>query len=354
MRVVVAMSGGVDSSVAAALMVDAGHDVIGFSMQLYDQRNADTDFGSCCSIDDLHDAKRAASVLGIPHYVINFQKQFKALVTSNFVSEYTSGRTPIPCVHCNSELKFTHLLDRAVTLKAEAVATGHYVRVEKDPKTGEFLLKRGLDPEKDQSYFLFALNQEQLSQAVFPVGNFQKTSVRSYARERGLPVADKLDSQDLCFVQTGTHIQFIEKHTDLQCGPGIIQNLEGKSLGKHDGIHRFTVGQRRGLGIQSGEPLYVLEINAATHVITVGPKCALERTCFTASNVNWIANTPPTGPITAATRIRHKHKTSSATVQSLEGGRAEVCFNEPQLAVTPGQAVVWYKNDVILGGGWID
>ena len=308
MRVVVAMSGGVDSSVAAALMVDAGHDVVGFSMQLYDQRNVDTGFGSCCSIDDLHDAKRAASVLGIPHYVINFQEQFKKLVTSNFVSEYTSGRTPIPCVHCNSELKFTHLLDRAVTLKAEAVATGHYVRVEKDPKTGKFLLKRGLDLEKDQSYFLFALNQEQLSQAIFPVGNIQKTSVRSYARERGLPVADKPDSQELCFVRTGEHIQFIEKHAEVPCGQGIFQNLDGKTLGKHDGIHRFTVGQRRGLGIQSGEPLYVLEINAATHVITVGPKCALERTCFTASNVNWIANTPPTGPITAATRIRNRHK----------------------------------------------
>ena len=354
MRVVVAMSGGVDSSVAAALMVDAGHDVVGFSMQLYDQRDADTGFGSCCSIDDLHDAKRAASVLEIPHYVINFQEQFKNLVTLNFVSEYTSGRTPIPCVHCNSELKFTHLLDRAVTLKAKAVATGHYVRVEKDPNTGDFLLKCGLDLEKDQSYFLFGLNQEQLSQAIFPVGNYQKTSVRSYARERGLPVADKPDSQELCFVETGQHIQFIEKHTEVQNGVGFIQDLDGKTLGKHNGIHRFTIGQRRGLGIQSGEPLYVLEINAATRVITVGSKRALERTCFTASDVNWIASTPPTSPITAATRIRHRHAASSATVQRLEGNRAEVCFNEPQLAVTPGQAVVWYENDVILGGGWID
>ena len=354
MRVVVAMSGGVDSSVAAALMVDAGHDVVGFSMQLYDQRDADTGFGSCCSIDDLHDAKRAASVLEIPHYVINFQEQFKNLVTLNFVSEYTSGRTPIPCVHCNSELKFTHLLDRAVTLKAKAVATGHYVRVEKDPNTGDFLLKCGLDLEKDQSYFLFGLNQEQLSQAIFPVGNYQKTSVRSYARERGLPVADKPDSQELCFVETGQHIQFIEKHTEVQNGAGLIQSLDGETLGKHSGIHRFTIGQRRGLGIQSGEPLYVLEINAATRVITVGSKRALERTCFTASNVNWIASTPPTSPITAATRIRHRHAASSATVQRLEGNRAEVCFNEPQLAVTPGQAVVWYENDVILGGGWID
>ena len=354
MRVVVAMSGGVDSTVAAALMVDAGHDVVGFSMQLYDQRDTDTGFGSCCSIDDLHDAKRAASVLGIPHYVINFQEQFKKLVTSNFVSEYTSGRTPIPCVHCNSELKFTHLLDRAVTLKAEGVATGHYVRVEKDPKTGDFLLKRGLDLAKDQSYFLFGLNQEQLSQAIFPVGNYQKTSVRSYARERGLPVADKPDSQELCFVQTGEHVQFIEKHAEVQSGAGVIQNLDGETLGNHNGIHRFTIGQRRGLGIQSREPLYVLEINAATRVITVGPKRALERTSFTASNVNWIASTPPTGPITAATRIRHRQEASSATVQRLEGNRVEVCFNEPQLAVTPGQAVVWHENDIILGGGWID
>ncbi len=354
MRVVVAMSGGVDSSVAASLMVDAGHDVVGFSMQLYDQRNIDTGFGRCCSIDDLHDAKRTASMLKIPHYVINFQEQFKNLVTSNFISEYTSGRTPIPCVHCNSELKFTHLLDRAVALEAEAVATGHYVRVEKDPKTKNYLLKTALDPEKDQSYFLFGLNQEQLSQAIFPVGNLDKVSVRSYARKRGLPVADKPDSQELCFVPSGEHIEFIEKHAEVQSGGGRIQNLAGETLGEHKGIHRFTVGQRRGLGIQSREPLYVLEINAETQIITVGPRTSLERTCFTASNVNWIANTPPTDRINAATRIRHGHTASNATVQTLKGNRAEVCFNEPQLAVTPGQAVVWYENDVILGGGWID
>ena len=354
MRIVVAMSGGVDSSVAAALLAEAGHDVIGLSMQLYDQRAGDERFGSCCTIDDLHDARRAAATLGIPHYIVNFERQFDTHVMSNFVQEYLAGRTPIPCVHCNGDLKFTHLLDRARGLGTDRVATGHYARVEQDPKDGRFLLKRGRDPEKDQSYFLFSLDQSQLSCAHFPIGSLDKQLVRSYARARGLGVADKPDSQELCFAPAGDHSAFVEQHAPTPPEPGVIRDTQGRTLGRHDGVHRFTVGQRKGLGLSTGAPLYVLKIDAPHGTVTVGPRAALERTELTTSNVNWIAGVPPAGAARVTAQIRHRHQEAPAAVWATETSGAVVRFDSPQTAVAPGQAVVFYQGDVVLGGGWID
>src|SRR5262245_42210235 len=241
MRIVVAMSGGVDSSVAAALLAEQGHDVIGLSMQLYDAAgDGDRAFGSCCSIDDLHDARRVASALNIPHYIVNFERQFDELVISNFVQEYASGRTPLPCAHCNSDLKFATLADRGRGLGADRVATGHYARVERDEATGRFLLRRAVDPSKDQAYFLFSLTQDQLAQAMFPVGDRPKDSVREYARRRRLPVADKPDSQEICFIPDHDYARFVADRVP-ESTRGAILHEEGRVLGRHDGIHRFPV-----------------------------------------------------------------------------------------------------------------
>lgn len=354
MRIVVAMSGGVDSSVAAALLAEAGHEVIGLSMQLYDQRGGDGRFGSCCTIDDLHDARRAAGTLGIPHYIVNFERQFETHVISNFVQQYLAGRTPIPCVHCNGDLKFTHLLDRARALGTERVATGHYARVERDPDNGRFLLKRGRDPQKDQSYFLFSLDQSQLACAHFPIGSLDKQLVRSYARARGLSVADKPDSQEICFALPGTHSTFVEQHAPTPPEPGVIRDTQGRALGRHAGVHRFTVGQRKGLGLVTGVPLYVLDIDAAHDTLTVGPREALERTELAASNVTWISGVPPAGQARVTAQIRHRHHEAPAAVWATEASGAVVRFDSPQTAVAPGQAVVFYQGDVLLGGGWID
>src|SRR5947207_2215452 len=264
MRIVVAMSGGVDSSVAAALLAREGHDVIGLSMQLYDasgSRGGDRAFGTCCTIDDLHDARRVAAHVGIPHYIVNFEREFNDTVISNFVSEYSSGRTPIPCVHCNGDLKFATLAARAEGLGAEFVATGHYARVDLDPATGRYLLKRGLDPAKDQSYFLFTLTQDQLSHAMFPVGALDKAAVRERARALGLPVADKRDSHEICFVGSGEHAGFVDERIGGRA-QGAIRDVRGNILGRHEGVHRFTVGQRKGLGLSSSIPLYVVGIDA--------------------------------------------------------------------------------------------
>ena len=348
------MSGGVDSSVAAALLAEQGHDVIGLSMQLYDAAGGGDEraFGSCCSIDDLHDARRVASALHIPHYIINFERQFEELVVSNFVQEYTSGRTPLPCAHCNSDLKFATLADRSRALGADRVATGHYARVDRDEGTGRFVLKRAIDPSKDQAYFLFSLPQEQLAHAMFPVGDRPKDAVRAYARERNLPVADKPDSQEICFIPDHDYARFVGERTPAATG-GAILSEDGHVLGRHDGIHRYTVGQRKGLGLSAGSPLYVLELRPADRQVIVGPRTSLEKTTLTASGVNWIVEEPE-HPLRVSAQIRHRHQAAPATVQSLGTGRAEVVFDLPQIAITPGQAVVFYSADVVVGGGWID
>ena len=353
MRVVVAMSGGVDSSVAAALMAQAGHDVIGLSMQLYDQSGGDVRFGSCCTIDDLHDARRVAARLGIPHYIVNFEEEFGDHVVSNFVKEYAAGRTPIPCVHCNGDLKFATLAARAQGLGAELVATGHYARVEKDDRTGTYLLKRGLDAAKDQSYFLFTLTQAQLAHASFPVGSLDKHAVRNHARELGLPVADKPDSHEICFVPDGDHAAFVEGRGGGGTG-GVIRDLQGQAVGTHTGVHRFTVGQRKGLGLSSRVPLYVVGIDAGRETVTVGPRAALERRTVRASGVNWIAGSPPAGEIRVTAQIRHRHAEAPATAAAEDGDRVRLEFDLPQHAVAPGQALVMYDGEQVVGGGWID
>jgi len=350
------MSGGVDSSVAAALLAEQGHDVIGLSMQLYDQSDPNRRFGSCCSLDDLYDARRVAAAINIPHYILNFERQFNEHVVSNFVREYTSGRTPLPCTHCNSDLKFATLLERAQGLGAEAVATGHYARADRDKLTGRVLLKRGTDPTKDQSYFLFSLTQDQLSRAVFPVGDRPKAAVRAYARTRNLPAADKPDSQEICFIPDNDYAAFISRHSPEAARAGDIVDEGGHVLGGHGGIHRFTVGQRKGLGLGSSStnaPLYVLALRPADGQVVVGPKSSLEQTMLTASGVNWIVDEPP-GPLRVTAQIRHRHRPAPGTVRSTGNGHADVVFDAPQVAVTPGQAVVFYQGDVVVGGGWID
>ena len=352
MRVVVAMSGGVDSSVAAALLAREGHDVIGLSMQLYDQSERASGFGSCCTLDDLHDARRVAAHIGIPHYIVNFERQFDDQVVSNFVREYAAGRTPIPCVHCNGDLKFATLAARADAFGAASVATGHYARVERDGR-GTYLLKRGTDPAKDQSYFLFTLDQAQLAHAMFPVGNLDKAAVREHARDLGLPVAGKPDSHEICFVADGDHAAFLERQ-GASPGVGTVRDVNGRVLGQHDGIHRFTVGQRKGLGLSSPVPLYVVGIDAGSNSVTVGPRDALQRTTLTASRVNWISGNAPGAGTRVTAQIRYRHREAAAAIRPLDNQRAEVVFDEPQIAVAPGQAVVFYDGDVVVGGGWID
>ena len=345
------MSGGVDSSVAAALLAEQGHDVIGLSMQLYDQSGTQS-FGSCCTLDDLHDARRVASARGFPHYIVNFERQFTDTVISNFVNEYTSGRTPIPCAHCNSDLKFATLLDRARGLGSDYLATGHYARVGQ-ATDGRFHLRRSLDPDKDQSYFLFSLTQDQLACAVFPVGALSKPEVRSEAHRLGLLVADKADSQEICFVPNGDYATFVESRA-AAVRPGAIVNERGEQLATHAGVHRFTIGQRKGLGVAAQTPLYVLKIDADSGAVMVGPRSALDRASLTASGMNWIGRDASTAWIPAAAQIRHRHRPASGRVRACDDGRAEFEFDEPQPAVTPGQAAVFYDGDVVIGGGWID
>jgi tRNA-specific 2-thiouridylase len=346
------MSGGVDSSVAAALLKRDGHDVIGLSMQLYDHSNGETRFGSCCTIDDLYDARRVAGKIGIPHYIVNFERKFNEHVISDFVREYAAGRTPIPCVHCNGDLKFASLVERAEGFDAEAVATGHFARVDFDEDTRRYRLMRGADRQKDQSYFLFTLTQTQLARARFPVGALDKAAVREEARRLGLNVAEKKDSQEICFVASGEHPEFVGRRAEMPAGA--IRDREGHVLGRHGGIHRFTIGQRKGLGLATGIPLYVVGIDADDASVTVGAREDLERDTLTASRVNWMSGDTPVSPIRASARIRYRHTEAPATITPVGDDKVHVTFDAPQSAVTPGQAVVFYEGDVVLGGGWIE
>ena len=349
------MSGGVDSSVAAALLARQGHEVIGLSMQLYDQSGGRDNlrFGTCCTLDDLYDARRVAASIGFPHYIVNFEEKFAETVVSDFVREYAAGRTPIPCVHCNGDLKFSMLVERAAGFDAAYVATGHYARVERDEATGRYRLLRGADGAKDQSYFLFTLTQSQLAHAVFPIGALDKMQVREHARQLGLGVAEKPDSHEICFVPDGDHAAFLAGR-GAAAGEGVIIDGAGRQLGRHDGIHQFTVGQRKGLGLSTGIPLYVVGLDAAANAVTVGPRADLEKTTASASGVNWIAGTPPPSGARITAQIRHRHSPAAGTIRHADGTRVEVEFDNPQSAIAPGQALVIYAGDEVVGGGWID
>ena len=365
MKIAVAMSGGVDSSAAAALLKEQGHDLVGFTMQLWNQRrgisvdeNGEPLPSRCCSLDDVYDARRVAEELGFPFYVLNLENEFERGVVQPFVNSYLNGETPIPCVACNSRLKFASLDKLAASLVCEKVATGHYARVEMGAQH-RYRLLRGRDPNKDQSYFLWELTQDQLSRALFPLGELSKSDARQAARENHLAVAEKKESQEICFVPDGDYAGFIDRYleaeqqTDRLPGAGEIVNSAGESVGQHSGIHRYTIGQRRGIGVANARPLYVLNVNATDNRVIVGYDDELLSDEFMAAGVNWIAFDNPTEPIEASVRIRYRHQSAAATITPLPDNRAHIKFVEPQRAITPGQATVFYRGDEVLGGGWI-
>ena len=362
----VAMSGGVDSSVVAGMLHRAGARVVGLTMQLWNQRRlpdlvpSSGPTGRCCSLDDVYDARFVAQHLGIPYYVINFEDRFEEQVVKPFISEYLAGRTPIPCTLCNNFIKFDQFLEMAAGVGAERIATGHYARLGRDEETGRYQLRTSVDRAKDQTYFLFGLRQDQLARTEFPLGGLTKPQVRGLARELGLPVAEKPDSQEICFVPNGDYAAFIDAYFEEQGiardrTRGEILDTEGRVLGEHAGVHRFTVGQRRGLGISAREPLYVIATEPAAQRVIVGGNAELLRARLTVKEVNWISIPPIAGPLRANVRIRNKHVAAPASISpTSNAARFEVHFDQPQRAVTPGQGAVFYSGELVLGGGWIE
>ena len=355
-RIVVGMSGGVDSSVAAALLVEQGCDVVGITMRVWPRQEADEPtkrFGSCCGTEAVEDARQVARTLGIPHYLLSMDDEFNQKVIDHFVDSYGKGQTPIPCLSCNSNLKFGSLLGRARAWDAAAVATGHYARVARDPSTGRHLLLRPKDLRKDQTDFLWPLTQAQLGAARFPIGELTKDEVRARARRLALVTADKPESQDICFVPDDDYRGFLRRRAPEVFRPGAVVDRLGATLGAHGGIAGFTVGQKRGLGLAAGRPLYVIDLDPERNTVTVGGAAELERDRLVATAVNFIACAPPTSPLRVAAKIRHSHQPAPATVRALQGDAAEVVFDTPQRAVSPGQSVVFYDGDVVVGGGVI-
>lgn len=353
MRVVVAMSGGVDSSVAAALLKQAGYQVIGVTMEIWPRDLGGEAVRGCCGLAAVESARKVAHKLGIPHYVVNLREVFARYVIADFCEEYARGRTPNPCVRCNRYVKFDALLARARALEAGYLATGHYARIARDEGSGRWLLKRGVDGRKDQSYFLYTLTQEQLQHILFPLGKLTKERVREIARELELPVADRAESQEVCFVPDNDYHRFLRSYMPGGLREGPIVDQEGRVLGTHRGIAFYTVGQRRGLGVAAGKPLYVLAIDERRNAVVVGPESALYRPALVAGDLNWIAVETLDGPRRVQARIRYRHREAPATVTPYPGDRVLVRFATPQRAITPGQAVVFYDGEVVVGGGTI-
>lgn len=351
-RVVVAMSGGVDSSLAAALLVEQGYEVVGIMLRLWAEDDTSGTAGNrCCTPDAQALARYVAHLLEIPFYVLDVQTPFKTQVVDFFVQEYSSGVTPNPCLQCNRHIRFGHLLRHALALGAGYLATGHYARVRQ--VNGRYQLLKGVDERKDQSYVLHVLTQQELAHALFPVGSYTKAEVREMARARGLPVADRPESQDLCFLADGDYRRFLARHAPEALRPGPIVDTVGRRLGQHQGLPLYTIGQRKGLGLSGPEPLYVVATDLATNTLIVGGRAELGRERFRVQRVNWISGEAPTAPLRCTVKIRYKASEVPAMVTPLEGGYAEVITDEPLYGVTPGQAAVFYDGEVVLGGGMI-
>lgn len=352
-RVVVGMSGGVDSSATAALLLEQGFDVVGITLKLWPQDCVSRAEDKCCGPQAVTDARAVCHKLGIPYYLIDEAEEFQTKVIKYFADEYKAGRTPNPCVMCNQNLKFGRLLDRADQLGAQYIATGHFARLEKCEGGSRTLLKRGRDLRKDQSYFLFSLRQEQLARAMFPLGEKTKSDTREVARHCNLKTADKEESMEICFVPDNDYGKFLQQANLAQKHRGDIVNLHGQVLGQHDGIEFYTIGQRKGLGISSPKPLYVVELDSQTNRVVVGDELALECDEFTVDRCNWIPFDRPPEKLEVTAKIRYNHPGTAATVTPLQNGRAKVKLHTPQRAITPGQAAVFYQNDLVIGGGWI-
>jgi tRNA-specific 2-thiouridylase len=362
--IAVAMSGGVDSSTVAAVLQQQGHPVVGLTMQLWNQRRLPELQGDgpkqhrCCSLDDVYDAKRVAQHLNFPHYVVNFEQQFEERVVRPFVDQYLSGRTPIACTNCNTDVKFEPLLRMARQIGAERLATGHYARIRKNDATNRWELLRARDDSKDQSYFLWGLSQDQLSRSDFPLGELTKEEVRALARRVQLPVAEKPESMELCFVPNGNYVQFIQVYSreagiSLEGGDGEIVTEDGAVIGRHNGVHNFTIGQRKGLGFAAGKPYFVLHLDPARNRVVVGDDDSLRTTVCEVTRVNWVSCDCPAEPLRARVKIRHKHEPAAALVEPRDGQTARITFDSPQRAITPGQAAVLYDGERVLGGAWI-
>ena len=364
--IAVAMSGGVDSSTVAAILAHGGDNVVGLTLQLWDQTRLAGKHGipdapkagRCCSLDDVYDARRVAEHLGIPYYVVNQEERFEQDVVRPFVSEYLAGRTPIPCSLCNNHLKFDQLLKTARSIGASRIATGHYAVNEYDPGRRRWILKRPTDLAKDQTYFLFGLTQEQLAHTLFPLGHMNKPEVREVARRHGLALAEKPDSQEICFIPGGDYKQFLtayleEQGREMPATAGELVSPSGEVIGHHEGISNFTVGQRKGLKVASPNPLYVLQIDPASHRVTVGADAELATRDLRANRVNWISISALAAPMRVKIKIRHRHEPAWATLEPAGSGEVRAIFDEPQRAVTPGQSAVFYDGDEVVGGGWI-